>query len=335
MSPKILVFGWYDHFNLGDQFFIEIFRALFPSFQFTFVDQITPQLLHEQDAVFLGGGSFLDQASSIDPEAIPLLKAMPLFYLGIGAETHIHPTHQELLAAAKLIVLRSSAKVEEIKQINPNVMMATDLVYLHSILAPKSSQKTPKSNSVLILPNVSLVPQWNAEHWKHLSWEYFRHEFAQFLDGLIEQGYHPKFFSMCQGQTLSDDWAALSIISTMKHRNYDLLLKEAPSTIQETLDLLAGYEMVITQRYHGIVLAELANIPYVAIAHHSKLANGNSDALSYYEASRAALQRKFDSPVKTSLVLPLKSHPYQEVKKRIEELLAIGGSNAICGHQTK
>ena len=338
MSPKVLVFGWYgkEHNNLGDEFFIEIFRALFPSFQLTFVDRITPALLQDQDAVFLGGGSFLDQAASIIPRAIPLLKKMPLFYLGVGAETNIHPFHEELLYAAKLIVLRSSAKAEEIKRINPNVVVATDLVYLHSLLAPQKTEKVEtKAKSILILPNVSLVPQWQAEHWKHLFWEHFRHEFAQFLDELIDRGYSPKFFSMCQSKALSDDWAALAIISTMKHRHSDLLLKVAPKTIQETLDVVAGYKTVITQRYHGIVLAALANIPYVAIAHHDKLANGSSDVLSYYEVSKAALQRKFESPTKSSAVLPFKSHPYKEVKSRIEELLATGGSDEICGHQTK
>jgi polysaccharide pyruvyl transferase WcaK-like protein len=331
MSPKVLVFGWFNHDNLGDQFFIEIFRALFPSFQFVFTDRITPDLLKDQDAVFLGGGSFLDQASSIDPKAIPLLTTMPLFYLGIGAETNIHPTHQQLLAAAKLIVLRSSAGMEEIKKLNPNVLVATDLVYCHFPLVSQPG----KAKSVLIMPNVSLVPQWGAEHWKHLFWEHFRHEFSQFLDDLIDRGYRPQFFSMCRNKTLSDDWAALAIISTMKHRNSDLLSGEAPTTIQQTLEVLAGYETVITQRYHGIVLAELANIPYVAIAHHDKLFNGSSNAISYYEISKAALQKKFDNPTKKSSVLPLTSHPYQEVKTKIEELLLIGGSNAICGHQTK
>jgi polysaccharide pyruvyl transferase WcaK-like protein len=338
MSPKVLVYGWYgkSHNNLGDEFFIEIFRALFPSFQFTFVDHIFPALLKGQDAVFLGGGSFLDQASSISPSAIPLLKKMPLFYLGVGVETNIHPWHEELLYAAKLIVLRSSAKAEEIRRINSNVIVATDLVYLHSLLAPQKTEKVEtKAKSILILPNVSLVPQWHAEHWKHLFWEHFRHELAQFLDELIDQGHHPKFFSMCQSKSLSDDWAALAIISTMKHRSSDLLLKVAPKTIQETLDVLAGYETVITQRYHGIVLAELAGIPYMAIAHHDKLANGSSEAISYYEVSKAALQRKFESPTKSSAVLPLKSHPYAEVKKKVEELLVNGGSNAICGHQTE
>ena len=66
---KILVYGFYFKGNLGDDLFVDAFKALFPAFNFTFVDQISISDLQDVDAVFIGGGSFLGDPINIADDA--------------------------------------------------------------------------------------------------------------------------------------------------------------------------------------------------------------------------------------------------------------------------
>jgi polysaccharide pyruvyl transferase WcaK-like protein len=331
-AMKVLVFGFYTKGNLGDEFFADIFRALFPDFQFTFTDKINEAILKDQDAVFFGGGSFLDQVLSIQTSALPLLKTKPIFYLGIGTEIDIHPIHLDLLKIAKLIVIRSSAKLDFLKSINPNVIIAPDLVYYQSLIQPSSSQKKI-DKSVLILPNISVLPQGDAPHWKHMGWEYFKFEFAQFLDQLIDDKYQIKFFPMCKSKYLDDDWAATEIFCKMRHRKSLYLLEKRTETIEETINLFSQYETIITQRYHGIVLAEIAKVPCMTISHHDKLKNGDKDHLSFYGFNKDNAREKFNSVKEKNIVSTqlIKEDTYKGIKEAIQTFLLAGNNGAFCG----
>src|SRR5512135_2835712 len=117
---KVLVYGWYHKFNIGDELFIDCFKKLFPNFDFVFVDQIKSQSLDGIDAVFFGGGSFLGAQPNISNEALEILKKKPVFYLGVGIEHSIHPTHIELLRLSRFNAIRSIDQVDRVKSINPN-----------------------------------------------------------------------------------------------------------------------------------------------------------------------------------------------------------------------
>lgn len=324
MKPKVLVFGWYNHGNLGDNFFADIFKTLFPNFEFSFVDYIDEKILKDQDAIFLGGGSFLDQTSTINAALLPLLKSKPIFYLGVGSETNISPIHIELLKVAKLIAIRSSEKLEFIKTLNSNVILIPDLIYYQSLIT--TITPAPKPKSVLILPNVAVLPQGYEPHWKHMAWEYFKFEFAQFLDSLIESEHQIKFFPMCKENKLSDDWAATEIFSKMRRRKNSFLFEKRTETITDTLDLFAQYETIITQRYHGVVLAEIAKVPYITISHHDKLKNVDKNSISFYGFNKQIMEEKFKSVKRKEpfALLPIKTDIFIDIKKKIEALL-IGG----------
>ena len=129
---KVLVYGWYYKGNIGDNLFVHAFKRLFPNLQLVFTDTISEKRLEDVGAVFFGGGSFL-----LDPPSITgpfdktwaLLKAKKIFYMGVGVELEIHPFHQELMAQAQLLAIRSSDQVERVKAINPNTRFVPDLVY--------------------------------------------------------------------------------------------------------------------------------------------------------------------------------------------------------------
>lgn len=292
MLQNILVYGWYSHGNVGDELFKEAYYKLFPELNLTFTDHITPSMLDQADGVFIGGGSFLNFPLNIKPDVIAQLKSKPLFYLGVGSETDIHPMHQELIKQAILINIRNDVGLEKIKKLNKNVFVTLDLVYALSD-EMISSAKIP--NSVLIIPNISVIPQNKDPYWKHVSWNYFKSEFSQFIDFLIKEKCYVDFLPFCVNNNSNDQWAAYEIINHMDNHNGQSVLNPFYG-IANVSRVISKYEMVITQRYHGVVISEMMGIPYISIHHHDKLKPTNKNVgkfISYYGTSKGDLIDNF------------------------------------------
>lgn len=290
---EILCYGWFGKKNVGDQLFKEAFEYLFPQYNFVFTDKITKHSLYYTDVVFIGGGSFLHAALNIDVDCMDLLKTKKIFYIGVGSETVIHPQHKEILSIAKLVAIRNTVRLQEITALNPNTIIIPDLVYS---LQPKSFSNPPTDNSVLILPNISVVPNWKDENWKHQAWNYFKCEFSQFLDYLLETSHEIKFLPMCQNNQDNDISAAYEIINQMKYKDNYILNGILPN-FNLVNDLFSKYNTIITQRFHGIVLSEITNRPFISLYHHDKLKDGLSDNgifLSYYGINKQILIDNFN-----------------------------------------
>ena len=320
---KVLVYGWYHQGNTGDDLFIEAFCHLFPDYQFIFTDSISLDKLTDIDAVFFGGGSFLLDRPNITSDSLLALANRKVFYLGVGVEADIHPTHQEIMSHATLIATRSPEQVERLKILNSNVTLIPDLVYS---LQSKLNKPTKISKSVLVMTNIAVVPNNSDPHWKHASWDYFKSEFGQFLDWLIESGYRPQLFSMCRGLNLSDDWASAELVAAMSRRSRNRIMTETPVGIKEILDLVARHELIITQRFHGIVLAEMTRTPYIAIHHHDKLKFSQPNEgtfLSYYNSSKQSYISAFEQTIKMefSNTLPIESTIFEAFAKEVANLI--------------
>jgi polysaccharide pyruvyl transferase WcaK-like protein len=306
---KVLVYGWFHQGNIGDDLFIQAFQHLFPDFEFVFSENITSDKLQGVDVVFLGGGSFLHDSPAITPSAFKELSSKKVFYLGIGAEDHIHPEHLELLSRAKLVATRSIDQVDRLRAINSNVIYIPDLVYA---LQDKVQLAEKRGKSILIMPNVSVLPNCSSPHWKHAAWTYFKSEFCQFLDVITDNGWIPSFFSMCHAEKLADNWAANELIGHMVRRNNRFLLEDSSSKIEDVTKLISSYDLVITQRFHGIVLSEMTRTPYISIHHHDKLKfsqPGAGSFLSYYNGSKQSFVDAFSKTLKMKFTFELPVEP--------------------------
>jgi polysaccharide pyruvyl transferase WcaK-like protein len=320
---KVLVYGWYGQLNIGDDLFAEAFKHLFPDVSFVFHDSITLDKLMNIDAVFFGGGSFLGSRPVITEDALEFLKTKKLFYIGVGAEADIHPTHMELMRRAELIATRSYDQVDRLKTLNSNVKLFPDLAYC---LQSKVVNSPKKSQSVLIMPNVLVCPKNMDPHWKHASWAYFKSEFSQFLDWLVVNDYQISFMALCLNHKTDDDWAAAELISAMEHRNSKMLLKEKPAGISRVTALISQYNLVITQRFHGIVLSEMTRTPYIAIHHHDKLkfcSPNEGSSLSYYHSSKHTYIDSFERTMKMNFVneLPAQSTIFETLSREVLTLI--------------
>lgn len=323
ITKRVLVHGWYHNQNLGDDLFADAFKHLFPHHQLTFVNFITASDLQNVDAVFIGGGSFLDQELPIESDLVLYeLKKLPIFYIGVGAETQIHPTHCDLLKLAKLVATRSNHNFALIKSINANTIIIPDLVY--SLPANFSSEKD--NNSILIIPNFLVVPSWDEPHWKHTSWEFFKNEFAQALDHFCNLNYKISFLPFSTNRLFDDRAASYEIINRMTKREVPFVLDSSTSGIA-AINQISRYSVVVTQRYHGIILSEMAGVPYVSIYHHDKLKNCSGSKLSYYGTNKSQMIEEINKAFerKTSDILPIDRDIFRDLVEKVEY--------ALCGHQ--
>lgn len=315
--PRVLVYGFYGHDNLGDELFTQAFQHLFPDIHFTFTDKITAQRLEGVDAVFIGGGSFLDQTLKVsDPSILNSLRSHKLFFIGVGAETGIHKDYQSLLPLAKLVAIRTDVNLDKILSFNQNTIVIPDLVY--SI--PNEFAKVPVQKSVLYIPNITTIPDWQSPHWKHAAWGYFKNELAQTLDALIEDKYTIDFFPMSLHFKQNDQYAAHEIIN---HTSSDKIkVLTPPQDFNKTLQLFSSYPIIITQRYHGAILADIVKTPSLTIYHHDKLKGAPGRSISFYEASKAKLLSEIALLGKEGTnFLPIKNNMFSSLKERISEAL--------------
>jgi polysaccharide pyruvyl transferase WcaK-like protein len=319
----IVILGWYgsEINNLGDNLFKEAFKKLFPEHTLIFTDTIEASAAHAADAFFIGGGSFLGDKPNIDPSILELVKSKPLFYIGVGAETNIHERHQELIRIAKLVAIRNSDEriIDRVKQLNTNTIYVPDLVYM---LAPAGRAKH-RRDRILVIPNLEVVPRYFDPQWKHTAWGFFKSEFAQALDHFIDTGIGVDFYTMCNNADAKDYYAAIELFNFMKPRK-TINFYDHNNNIDKDVELLSSYKMIITQRYHGIILAEIAETPHIILWHHDKLKSHPSKSASfigYYGATKQAIIDGFsDVTSKDRPNLAIDSNSWESIVNQVKRL---------------
>lgn len=332
---KALVYGWYGSGikNIGDLLFCESFKKLFPNVEFTFTNYLTENNIKNTNIVIIGGGSFL--YADINHNCNDLIRSLsdkPMFYIGVGMETGISEAHRQLMANAKLIAIRNENGKNKLPQTQAVVLEIPDIVYC--LAEQNYIEQKPAPNSILVLPNAELLPRWNDIGWCIKSWEYFKSEFAQTLDHLKENKSEIKFAPMCLNDNMHDLGAAAEIINCMKYRNFqDQLFWDVSLTQQfnQIINTISKFELIISQRYHGAILAHMANRPCVVIAHHDKLKNPTNSCitLSYYELSKQRLLDAIKSKEDLN-VMPIKLNRFEELRQTFYSLLGQKWQNSLA-----
>lgn len=309
---NIVVYGYYYKNNIGDQLFIEAFKELFPKYKFTFTNHLTESSLKNADAVFFGGGSLLFGKPNIDN--ISLLKEKKIFYIGVGVENKINSIHLELISLAKLIVIRNEDKLEHISNFNKNVLYTPDLVYS---LTDHCNLNEIKPKSVLFIPNAHLVPKNNDPIWKYNLWEYYKSEFSQFLDYLIENKYTIDMFPMCNSKYMNDTWAGIEIFNRVVKYNQCNIIN-TPDDFKNISYIFSKYESIISSRFHGIILANMVNRPCLTVKHHDKLNYGNN-LINLNQLSKSKLIEMFFDLKNEKCIY--KKDTFKEMQDKINNLL--------------
>jgi polysaccharide pyruvyl transferase WcaK-like protein len=293
MSMRILVYGWYGNGNLGDELFRDAFKQLMPDADLEFASKITKSQLKGIRAVVFGGGSFLYKEPRIETGVLDILMKIPTAYAGIGVENDVHEIHLALMKKSSVVAVRTQQGVETLSSKGVTAICTADIVHLITVHRSEKHSKT-----LLFVPNVETIPMWNAPSWATLAWERFKNETAQFLDERLESGWKISFLSMCKNARMNDLWAATEIVSKMTRRSTNFeMIQSTELPLQEVLQHFACSTVVLSQRYHGLVLSEMVDTPSISIHHHDKLKKISpfrGEKVPYYELSKRLLHEAVD-----------------------------------------
>lgn len=282
--PKVFVFGWYGKANLGDEIFKICFSHLWPNVCLTFGNLIPDNINTDYDALWIGGGSFLEQP-------IPKIDTVnvPIYFIGVGGCPSPAECNQKALDRSKFAVCRDPIAFR-----SNNTIVASDLVFSRKDLKPLHHQK---KKQIAVFLNDFITPRGSVYEWKFLSFYWFLQEFSKILDRYAEQGYTIKLLPMCINNRIDDRRIAGAIQGRSAFPNkYEWILEPL-----DELDLrteISESEFVISQRFHGLVYSIIEQRPCVTLSIHSKF-NSLSDTLKipsvdYYGLTDVKFKDVFD-----------------------------------------
>jgi polysaccharide pyruvyl transferase WcaK-like protein len=131
---------------------------------------------------------------------------------------------------------------------------------------------------------------------------------------------------MCKNDSMSDAWAASELINMMQKRSISYQLPFLSDDMAGLTKALSQYEIIITQRFHGIILSEMMGTPYISLHHHDKLKFAspmNGISLPYYGIMKQNLLDSFNK-LKASQSLPIESDIFETLKREVENILSSG-----------
>lgn len=283
---KLLVYGWYGHENLGDELMAEALRQILPGHALRFVDTLTVEEVKEADLVLVGGGSFLYAPIRVKGDILPVFSALSqkrVIYVGVGAETDIHPHHVKLLEMSSAAFTRS--KHPHQKWVDAAPSNTATLPDLTLCLEAQQNTTSASAKRLLYIPNAELIPTRSSPSYKKPAWEYFKSEISQTFDALIEDGWTITTAPFSDASGMRDQWAAYEVTAMCdkrwKIKNID------PSWITGIFESQAAeycrHSVVLTQRFHGAVIAQATQTPCVVVHHVDKLEQAqDTQKIPYY-----------------------------------------------------
>lgn len=252
------------------------------------------------------------------------LARVRLIVLNVGAGPLRHPLSRRFVAGALSAADYVSFRDEPSRDLAIQVgyrgkgNVFPDSVYGARFKVPATSVTPSQRLTVGVAP--MMYPQCDPREYQPEDigriYDEFLAKFAAFTNGLVDKSCSVQLFGSDVG---SDPEAIQDLHGTvLKRHNHDVALASPVHSLDDLLAVMASMDIVVTCRYHGVVLAHLLNKPVLAVAHHPKV-NALMDSLGLGQYcvdiksfETAQLLQMFDS---------LLQH-YDEVKVRMANVLA-------------
>jgi polysaccharide pyruvyl transferase WcaK-like protein len=259
MKHRAYVLGWTGHQNLGDEAFKPAFQSLWPSVEFTFRDRLNPDV-NRFDSLWVGGGSFLD---SEIPGVKNINVTIPICFVGISINSSIKPSNKLLLDRAKVVVVRDEQSLDHC----PRALVAPDLAF--AVKSDPCHMLVAKPKQITVLLNDFVSPVNDDEEWKTLAYLWFINQLSESLNILAEQDYMIHLIPMCIGG-IDDRRIAAAVYGRIARKDKVVwYLREV--TEQELKAQISLSDLVVTQRFHGMVFSTICGVPFISIRSHDKM----------------------------------------------------------------
>ena len=287
---NILVFGWYNHGNIGDESFKISFKKVWNIHNFTFVDDITPEISDMNfDLCIIGGGDVICKSN--------LIKCSKLNCKKIAISVTI--TNNSLTTELKIldyIYVRDELSLNNLKKIGfnncellPDISLVLSGNNVNGLKLINESFKTNMSDRYekvyAITINAHLLGNYNSESKIKTKFFSFVDEISSFIDNTNASFLFIPFSTRFP----SDDRISNSYTNSQcKYYNKNSVIFDTLS-VQDTLDVISACDFNITTRFHGLIFSQCVDTPCITISFHDKfegyLKTINQDYINYYDFS--------------------------------------------------
>lgn len=266
---NITVLGWYGHGNVGDESYKASFPLLLPEYNLTFTDSIGDD--HRvSDAFILGGGAvvekpFLKQLNGIDNKfiiSVTANKSSPI----------------EMLKNFKQIIVRDIKSQSELQTLGIKSTLMPDAAFLlkadrnegHQFVRDLFKQERHDLyNKVIVIvynAHLGVISEDRCLARDHINFLKTANDLADIIDSTPAS-----FIFIPFGQRdpwddrITNSWLA----SRCKFWKKNVVIYDR-ITFQQTLNIIASSDAVVSSRLHATIFGCVANVPFVDITHHDK-----------------------------------------------------------------
>jgi polysaccharide pyruvyl transferase WcaK-like protein len=254
INGVVNVLGWYNRNNIGDEIFKVALQTLFTEEFFQFDSEyLTPGC-----PTILGGGDVIKEY---------YLKQIkePFIALGVGLG---YPSEMDLIdkSLCRGIWFRNTedTRAAFTKRLPANE--CPDLAFAVPPPARNWVKAIGKKKMAVILAHSVVNPKMGTDGFAEMQYqEYMRWELAKALDYLTEW-YDISFIPMSHERFAYDETAHFEVASRMKaSRAHVGLCRWSGADPLSFLRTLGPFDLVVSMKFHGLILATIMGIPFVNI----------------------------------------------------------------------
>jgi polysaccharide pyruvyl transferase WcaK-like protein len=267
---KVLVLGWYNHHNCGDESYKETFKMLFPHYSFTFVDRLKPDDVNECEAIVLGGGNVL-RKQFIEP--LSKIKDKPIYGFSIGIEDapaadltffkHIYARDERTLNFLKLKGVSCSFCPDAALILKGDEQAGAHWLkknFQHERYDLYSKVVTVVINGYILNGSVDGLARDAFNFIK------FSYDLARIADEVPASFVFIPFGSRIPSDDrIANAWVA----SKCKFWNKNFVAFN-PLSFRDALNVISASNLVISSRLHSSIFSFASGTPFVDITHHDK-----------------------------------------------------------------
>lgn len=264
---NILVLGYYNRKNLGDDLFQHILLKRFSNYNFQFLnpDDFPCEML-SPDIIFIGGGDLINDY--FIPKIADILdvfdEEIPVYGIGIGFPYPKLIGH-EYLKSFDFIQTRTQSIKNELEKILPNRCSVTpDIVRYNNQECRKIFQPNEQKKIGVFLANSINTEQIIFKLSKVL--EYIAGITIQKSCKKCQKAFSIHLYAMNTHNSSEDDRIINNTLYKQFSSKYDnIIIHNNPIDINQVDTLFASFYATICVRFHAHILSLNSNVPFISI----------------------------------------------------------------------